>query len=163
MDSPSEKYPALARALDKKILDGEGNELTSEVSRSKCSHLLGRVLSPRPSHPYVNGSRTRTRAYANQQASYDSSALARVRAFVGHPSNLWHGPGYKPGESPPYRPKLHVRMGHIQVHGVVSERRGRFYLFIADRRDYFPRLVYAPASDGEAGCSQLLRSHFAER
>jgi hypothetical protein len=32
MDSPSEKYPALARALDKKILDGEGNELTTEAA-----------------------------------------------------------------------------------------------------------------------------------
>ncbi len=32
MDSPSEKYPALARALDKKILDGEGNGLTTEAA-----------------------------------------------------------------------------------------------------------------------------------
>ena len=70
MDSPSEKYPALARALDKKILDGEGNELTTEAA-IEMLHLLGRVFSPRPSHPYVNGSRTRTRAYANEQASYD--------------------------------------------------------------------------------------------
>jgi hypothetical protein len=31
------------------------------------------------------------------------------------------------------------------------------------RRDYFPQLVYAPASDGEARRSQLLRSHFAGR
>ena len=28
------------------------------------------------------------------------SVLARVRPFVGHPSNLWHDLDYKPGESP---------------------------------------------------------------
>ena len=162
MDSPSEKYPALARALDKKILDGEGNELTTEAA-------VEMLISSEEYFPPAPHIRTSTAAELERELTRTSkpatmgSALARVRAFVGHPSNLWHGPGYKPGESPLIVLNSTSRMGHIQVHGVVSERRGRFYLFIADRRDYFPRLVYAPASDGEAGCSQLLRSHFAER
>ena len=99
MDSPSEKYPALARALDKKILDGEGNELTTEAA-------IEMLISSEEYFPPAPNIRTSTAAELERELTRTSkpatmgSALARVRAFVGHPSNLWHGPGYKPGESP---------------------------------------------------------------
>ena len=93
------KYPALARALDKKILDGEGNELTTEAA-------IEMLISSEEYFPPAPHIRTSTAAELERELTRTSkpatmgSALARVRGFVGHPSNLWHGPGYKPGESP---------------------------------------------------------------
>ena len=93
----SERFPALARALDQMILDGEGNTLTAE----------GAVEKLITSEEYFAGyTRTSTAAELESELTRTGnptkvgSALARVRAFVGHPSNLWRDVDYQPGESP---------------------------------------------------------------
>jgi hypothetical protein len=76
MDSPSEKYPALARALDKKILDGEGNELTTEAA-------IEMLISSEEYFPPVPHIRTSTAAELERELTRTSKPATMGSALEG--------------------------------------------------------------------------------